>query len=72
MNGIFSNKKKAKNNENFQMAKHANSEGSNLNNQQKEKLRELFMKHQQIFSQNSNDFGYCDKIKHQIKLNKDA
>ena len=26
----------------------------------------------QVFSRNSNDLGYCDKIKHQIKLNKDA
>ena len=54
------------------MGKHANLEGSKLNDQQKEKVQELFTRHQQIFSRNSNDLGYCDKIKHQIKLNKDA
>ena len=58
--------------ETFQIGKHANLKGSNLDNQQKEKVRELFMRHQQVFSRNSNDLGYCDKIKHQIKLNKDA
>ena len=47
------------------MGKHANLEGSNLHKQQKEKVLELFMRHQQVL-------GYCDKIKHQIKLNKDA
>ena len=54
------------------MGKHANLEGSKLNDQQKEKVQELFTRHQQVFSRNSNDLGYCDKIKHQIKLNKDA
>ena len=54
------------------MGKHANLEGSKLNDQQKEKVQELFTRHQQVFSRNSNDLGYCDKFKHQIKLNKDA
>ena len=54
------------------MGKHANLEGSKLNDQQKEKVQELFTRHQQVFSRNSNDLGYCDKIKHQINLNKDA
>ena len=50
----------------------ATLEDSNLHNQQKEKVQELLMRHQQVFSRNSNDLGYCDRIKHQIKLNKDA
>ena len=54
------------------MGKQAIFEGSNLHKQQKEKVQELFMRHQQVFTRNSNDFGYCDKIKRQIKLNKDA
>ena len=56
----------------FQMGKHANLEGSNLNDQQKENVKELFMRHHQVFSRNSNDLGYCDKNKDQTKLNKDA
>ena len=72
VNGIFTNQNQSKTLENFQMGKNANLEGSNLDNQQKEKVQELFMRRQQVFSQNSNDLGYCDKIKHQIKLNKDA
>ena len=72
VNGIFTNQNKPKTLETFQMGKHANLEGSKLNDQQKEKVQELFTRHQQVFSRNSNDLGYCDKIKHQIKLNKDA
>ena len=49
--------------ETFQMGKHANLEGSKLNDQQKEKVQELFTRHQQVFSRNSNDLGYCDEIK---------
>ena len=72
MNGIFTNQNKPKTLETFQRGKHANLEGPNLHKQQKKKVQELFMRHQQVFSRNSNDLGYCDKIKHQIKLNKDA
>ena len=72
MNGIFTNRNKPKTLETFQMGKHANLEGSNLHNQQKEKVQKFLMRHQQVFSRNSNDLGYCDKIKHQIKLNQDA
>ena len=71
MKGIFTNQNKPKTLETFQMGKHANLEDSNLHNQQKEKVQELFMRHQQVFSQNSNDLRYCDK-KDQIKLNKDV
>ena len=72
VNGIFTNRNKPKTLETFQMGRHANLEGSKLNDQQKEKVQQLFTRHQQVFSRNSNDLGYCDKIKHQIKLNKDA
>ena len=72
VNRIFANQNKPKTLETFQMGKQTNLEGSNLHNQQKEKVQELFMGHQQVFSRNSNDLGYCDKIKDQIKLNKDA
>ena len=58
--------------ETFQIGKHVNLECSNLHKQQKKKVQELFMRHQQVFSQNSKDLGYCDKIKHQIRLNKHA
>ena len=56
--------------ETFQMVKHANLEGSNLDDQQIEKVQELFMGPQQVFSRNSNDLGYCDKIKHKINSTK--
>ena len=72
MNGIFTNQIKPKRLETFQMGKHANLEGSNLVNQQKKKVEELFMRHQQVFSRNSNDLGYCNKIKHQFKLSIDS
>ena len=72
VNGIFTNQNKPKTLETFQMRKHSSLEGSKLNDQQKENVQELFTRHQQVFSRNSNDLGYCDKIKHQIKLNKDA
>ena len=72
VNGIFTNQNKPKTLESFQMGKHANLEGSKPNDQQKEEVQKLFTRHQQVFSRNSNDLGYCDKIKHQIKLNKDA
>ena len=54
------------------MGEHANLEGSNLSNQQKQKIREKFMRHQQVFSRNSIDSGFCDKITNQIKLNENA
>ena len=63
-NGIFTNQNKPKTLDTFQRGKHVNLEGSNLQKQQREKVQELFMRHPQIFSRNSNDLGYCDKIKH--------
>ena len=70
--GIFTSQNKPKTLEFFQIGKHANLEGSKLNGQQKEKVQDLFTRHQQVFSRNSNDLGHFDKIKHQIKLNKHA
>ena len=58
--------------ETFQKGEHANLKASNLNNQQKEKIQELIMRHEQVVSRKSDDLGYCVKIKHQIKLNKGA
>ena len=52
VNGIFTNQNKPKTLEAFQMGKHASLEGSKLNNQQKEKVHELFTRHQQVFSRN--------------------
>ena len=46
--------------------------GSHLNNHKKEKVKELVMRHQQVFFRNSSGLVYCDKFKHKIKLNKDA
>ena len=62
VSGIFTNQIKPKALETFQMGKHTNLEGSILNNRQKQKVRELFMRHQQVFSQNSIDLRFCDKI----------
>ena len=70
VNGIFTNQNKPKTMETFQMGKYAI--GSKLSDQQKEKVQELFTRHQQVLSRNSNDLGHCDKMKHQIKLNRDA
>ena len=61
VNGIFTNQNKPKILENFQMGKDVNLEGSNLNNQRKDKVQEMFMRHQQSFSGKSNDSGYYDK-----------
>ena len=52
------------------MEKHVNFEGSNLNNQQKEKVQEMLMRNQKKFSRSPNDLRKCDKIKHKITLNK--
>ena len=54
------------------MGKHATLERYILYNQQKEKVLELFMRHKQVFLQNSGDSGQWDKIVPKIKLNKDA
>ena len=72
VNGNFTNQNKPKTLETFQMGKHANLEGSNLNNQQKKKVQELFMRLQKVISRNWIDLGCCDKTKHKIKINKDA
>ena len=55
VNGIFIYQNKPKPLETFQMGKHANLGGSNLDNKQKEKVQELFMRHQQVLSRNLKD-----------------
>ena len=71
VNGIFTNQNKPKTLETFQMGKHANLEGSKLK-AERESTKIVHETSTLVFSRNSNDLGYCDKIKHQIKLNKDA
>ena len=53
--GIITNQNKTITLETFQMGKKTILEGSNLNKQQKDKVQELFMRHQQVFSRYSND-----------------
>ena len=55
VNEILTNQNKPKTVKPFQMGKHANLEGSNLNNQQRGKVQDLFMRHRKIFSRNSSD-----------------
>ena len=47
--------------------------GRILSEQSKENnVQETFMGQQQLFSQNSNDLVYCDKINYKTQLQKDA
>ena len=41
---------------------------ANLSHDQRMRLESLLNKHQDIFSKNETDIGYCDKIKHRIDL----
>lgn len=43
-------------------------ESNALNEDQKQKLRNLLMKHRDIFSTSDTDIGQCNKIKHKIEL----
>ena len=52
LSGILTNQNQPKTLETFQMGEHANLEVSNLHKQQKEKVQEIFMRHQQVFSRN--------------------
>ena len=64
VNGLFTSKKKPKHPEVFRMGTHATLEGTDLSRNQSEKVVAMFMRHNQVLSRNSNDFGFCDKIKH--------
>jgi hypothetical protein len=41
---------------------------SNLTKEQDTQIRELLLKHQEIFAKNDNDIGHCDRVKHRIDL----
>ena len=72
VNGICSSKEKPKHPEPFRMGKHASLEGSQLSKDQQFKVKEMFERHNKVFSRNSNDLGYCDKIQHKIILTANA
>ena len=65
-------KNKPKHPEVFRMATHATLEGTDFSRNQSDHVVAMFMRHNQVFSRNSNDLGFCDKIKHKIILEKDA
>ena len=54
------------------MGTHATLEGTELSRNQSDRVVAMFMRHNQVFSKNSNDLCFCDKIKHKIKLEKGA
>ena len=72
INGLFTSKSKPKHPEAFQMGTHATLDGTDLSRNQFSQVVAMFKRHNQVFSRNSNDLGFCDKIKHKIKLEKDA
>ena len=72
VNGLFTSKNKPKHPEAFRMGTHATLDGTDLSRNQSDQVVAMFMRHNQVFSRNSNDLGFCDKIKHKIKLQKDA
>ena len=72
VNGLFTSKNKPKHPEAFRMGTYATLEGKDLSRNQSDQVVAVFMRHNQVFSRNSNDLGFCDKIKHKIKLEKDA
>ena len=61
VNGLFTSKNKPKHPEVFQMGTHATLEGTDLSRYQSDKVVAMFMRHNQVFSRNSNDLGFCDK-----------
>ena len=72
VNGLFTSKNQPKHPEVFRMGTHATLEGTDLIRNQSDQVVAMFMRHNQVFSRNSNDLGFFDKIKHKIKLEKDA
>ena len=55
----------------FDFEKHVNSSSMSLSCEEMTKVRSLYTKYEVIFSQNSNDMGFCDRIYHKIKFKKD-
>ena len=54
------------------MGTHATVEGTELSRSQSDQVVAMFMRHNQVFSRNSGDLGFCLKTKHKIKIEKDA
>ena len=56
----------------FDFEKHVNSSSMSLSCEEMTKARSLCTKYEVIFSRNSNDMGFCQRIYHKIKLKKYA
>ena len=56
----------------FDFEKLVNSSSMSLSCEEMTKVRSLCTKYEVIFSRNSNDMGFCDRIYHKIKFKKDA
>ena len=56
----------------FDFAKHVNSSSKSLSCEEMTKVRSLCTTYEVIYSRNSNDMGFCDRIYHKIKLKMDA
>ena len=61
-----------KHREEFGFEKHVNSSSMSLSGEETTKVRSLCTKHKVIFTRNSNDMGFWDRIYHKIKLKKYA
>ena len=72
VNGIFASNTKTKRSEPFKMGIHATLEGSKLTGDQQIRVEQLFIRHSQVFSRNSNDLRFCDKVEHKITLTENA
>ena len=62
---------KAKSRDEFDFKKHVNTNSMNLTFDEMAKVRSLCTKFETIFSRNSNDMGFCDRIHHKtyVRLN---
>ena len=56
----------------FDFEKHVNSSSMSLSCEEMTKVRSLCTKYKVIFSRNSNEMGFCDRIYHKTKFKKDA
>ena len=60
VNGLFTSKNKPKHPESFRMGTHVTLEGTGLSRNQSDQIVAMLMRHNQVFSRNSNDLGFCD------------
>ena len=58
----------AKSREAFDFKKHVNTSSMNLTCYEMAKVRSLCTQFETIFSRNSNDMGFCNRIHHKINL----